>query len=80
MFHSRKLSNRINHIHERALRLVYKDYAKNLHLQFGGSEVLLKNLTIQTFQKLHLLNRLYIKQVSCYLLMLRLSVTGLILF
>ena len=26
MFHSRKLNNRINHIHERALRIVYKDY------------------------------------------------------
>ena len=25
-FHSRKLNNRINKIHERALRLVYKDY------------------------------------------------------
>ena len=26
MFHSRKLNNRINHIHERAMRLVYEDY------------------------------------------------------
>ena len=26
MFHSRKLNERINHIHERALRIVYKDY------------------------------------------------------
>ena len=26
MFHSRRLNNRINRIHERALRLVYKDY------------------------------------------------------
>ena len=26
MFHSRKLNSRINHIHERALRLVYKGY------------------------------------------------------
>ena len=25
MFHSRKLNNRINHIHERSLRIVYKD-------------------------------------------------------
>ena len=29
MFHSRKLNNRINHIHERALRLVYKDYTSS---------------------------------------------------
>ena len=27
MFHSRKLNNRINNIHERALRIVYKDFA-----------------------------------------------------
>ena len=26
MFHSRSLNNRINHIHERALRIVYKNY------------------------------------------------------
>ena len=26
MFHSRKLNNQINHIHEREMRLVYKDY------------------------------------------------------
>ena len=26
MFHSRKLNNRINNIHERALRITYKDY------------------------------------------------------
>ena len=31
MFHSRTLNNRINRLHERALRLVYKDH----HLTFG---------------------------------------------
>ena len=29
MFYSRKLNNRINHIHERVLRLVYKDYTSS---------------------------------------------------
>ena len=29
IFHSRKLNNRINKIHERALRLVYKDYTSS---------------------------------------------------
>ena len=29
MFNSRKLNSRINHIHERALRLVYKDYTNS---------------------------------------------------
>ena len=37
MFHSRKLNNRINHIHERALRLVYKDYTSSF------DELLLKD-------------------------------------
>ena len=30
MFHSRKLNNRINNIHERALRIVYRDYESTL--------------------------------------------------
>ena len=29
MFHSRKLNNRINHLHERALRLVYQDFTSS---------------------------------------------------
>ena len=29
MFHSRMLNNRINHINERAMRLVYKDYTSS---------------------------------------------------
>ena len=37
MFHSRKLNNRINYIHERALRLVYKDYTSSF------DELLLKD-------------------------------------
>ena len=37
MFHSRKLNNRINHVHERALRLVYKDYTSSF------DELLLKD-------------------------------------
>ena len=27
MFHSRRLNNRINNIHNRALRIIYQDYA-----------------------------------------------------
>ena len=37
MFHSRTLNNKINKLHERALRLVYKDY----NLSFG--ELLIKD-------------------------------------
>ena len=31
MFHSRKQNHHINHIHERALRVVYKDYNSSFH-------------------------------------------------
>ena len=31
MFHSRKLNKRITHIHERALRIVYKDFDSSFH-------------------------------------------------
>ena len=56
MFHSRKLNNRINHIHERALRLVYKDYAScfdQLLLKNNCFGILYRNLqklTIEIFK------------------------------
>ena len=34
MFHSRKLNNRINNIHERALRIVYRDYESTFQQLF----------------------------------------------
>ena len=39
MFHSRKLNRKINHLHERALRLVYDDYTSYFDdlLQKDGS-------------------------------------------
>ena len=45
MFHSRKLNNRINHIHERALRLVYKDYTSSF------DELLLKDNSYRIHQR-----------------------------
>ena len=47
MFHPTKLNNRINHIHERALRLVYKDYTSSfdeLLLKDNSFRILLRNL------------------------------------
>ena len=32
MFHSREINNRINNIHERALRLAYKDYQSSFEM------------------------------------------------
>ena len=39
MFHNRKLKRKIDHIHERALRLVYDDYTSSFKdlLQKDGS-------------------------------------------
>lgn len=44
MFHSRKLNNRINHIHERALRIIYQDY------QSSFEELLSKNGSVTIHQ------------------------------
>ena len=45
MFHSRKLNSRINRIHERALRLVYKDNLSNFQ------ELLLKDNSVTIHQR-----------------------------
>ena len=45
MFHPRKLNTRINHIHERALRLVYKDYTSSF------DELLLKDNSYRIHQR-----------------------------
>ena len=55
MFHSRKLNNRINHIHERALRLVYKDYISSFN------ELLLKNNSFRIHHRNLLLQLRYSK-------------------
>ena len=45
MFHSRKLKNRINNIHERALRLVYKDYISSF------DDLLAKDNSFKIYQR-----------------------------
>ena len=45
MFHSRKLNNRINKIHERSLRLVYKDNVSSFE------ELLIKDNSVSVHQK-----------------------------
>ena len=44
MFHSRSLNNRINHIHERAVRIVYKDY-------YSSFEELLEKISLLLYTK-----------------------------
>ena len=53
MFHSRKLNNWINHIHERALRLVYNDYTSSfdeLLLKDNSFRIHHRNLQKVTFE------------------------------
>ena len=45
MFHSRKINNRINSLHERALRVVYKDYNATF------SELLSRDKSVTTHQR-----------------------------
>ena len=45
MFHSRKLNNRINNIHDRALRIVYRDY------EFTFQQLLKQNKSVSIHQR-----------------------------
>ena len=51
MFHSRKLNNHINHIHERALRIAYQDHSSTFN------ELLAKDSSFETHDR-HLLKLL----------------------
>ena len=49
MFHSRRLNNRINHIHERALRIIYQDYnssSKELLRKYSSLTIHQRNLKL----------------------------------
>ena len=51
MFHSRKLSNWINHIHKRALRLIYKNYSSSFdELLLRDHHSNLQKLAIEIFK------------------------------
>ena len=44
MFHSRRLNNHIDHIHERALRIVYQDYNSSFKELLKKRQLLNKNV------------------------------------
>ena len=54
MFHSRHLNNKINRIHERALRIAYKDYKSSFNTLLDKSVNIhaknLKTLMIEVFK------------------------------
>ena len=48
MFHSRQFNNRINHVHERALRLLNKDYTSSFdELLFNNNSVMIHRRNLQ---------------------------------
>ena len=69
MFHSRKLNNRINNIHERALRIVYKDFVStfaellNKDNSFTIHERNIQALAIELYQVANGLSPVIMSQV-----------------
>ena len=69
MFHSRKLNNRINNIHERALRIVYKDFASTFtellskDNSFTVHERNIQTLGIELYKVVNGLSPVIMKQV-----------------
>ena len=55
MFHSRRLNNRIDHIHERALKIIYQDYNSSLKEQLRKHKTEInKNVLTECQKKVNL--------------------------
>ena len=71
MFHSRQLNNKINRIHERALRILYKDYQSNFTVLLENDCSVSvhvanpKTLMIEMFKTKQDLNPHFIKEIFC---------------
>ena len=71
MFHSRHLNNKINRIHERALRIVYKDYESNFNTLLGKDNSVsihaknLQILMIEMFKTKENMNPHFMKEIFC---------------
>ena len=79
MFHSRKLNNRINRIHERALRVVYDDNIStvdDLLKKDGSVSIHMRNIqaiTIELYKVVHnlspnMMNQIFVIKETRYLL------------
>ena len=77
MFHSRKLNNCINRIHERALRIIYNDYESSFHVLLNKdnsstiNERNLKKLAIEIFKVKNgnapeLMKDIFVVEEPCY--------------
>ena len=71
MFHSRHLNNKINRIHERALRIAYKDYESSFNTLLEKDKSVnihvknLQTLMIEMFKTRENINPPFIKEVFC---------------
>ena len=71
MFHSRHLNNKINRIHERVLRIVYKDYESNFNTLLGKDNSVsihaknLQILMIEMFKTKENMNPHFMKEIFC---------------
>ena len=71
MFHSRYLNNKINRIHEKALRIAYKDCQSNFNVLLendGSVSIHVKNLQtlmIEMFKTERNLNPPFMKEIFC---------------
>ena len=53
MFHSRRLNNRIDHIHKRALRIIYQDYNSSFKELLSKESFLIKMVKSNAKSKIH---------------------------
>ena len=71
MFHSKHLNNKINRIHERALKIAYRDYQSNFNVLLENDcsvSIPVKNLQtlmIEIFETKQNLNPLFMKEILC---------------
>ena len=71
MFHSRHLNNKINRIHERALRIAYKDYESSFNTLLGKDDSVsihaknLQTLLIEMFKTKENINPPFMREIFC---------------
>ena len=71
MFYSRHLNNRINRIHERALRIANKDYQSNFNILLENDCLVsihvkdLQTFMIEMFKTKQNLNHPFMKEIFC---------------
>ena len=71
MFHSRHLNSKINNIHERALKIAYKDYDSSFNTLLEKDDSVnihvkhLRNLMIEIFKTKGNINPPFMREIFC---------------